>query len=155
MSAQDLRALYRSGSWEEALGLAKFERLLSELGLGGLGIGKPLFEAFDQDGNGQLDSKELFIGMALLLSSSQAERLECAFMMMDTNGSGRVSRDEVSTFLHTIAARPTNQYDVELLASQIMKQVLTLSPPPQSIKVPGLTLNITLTLNRSSSPSQA
>ena len=147
--------VFRSESWAGSLVPNEFERVLSKLGLGGLGIGKPLFEAFDQDRNGQLDFKEMFIGMALLLSSSQADRLECAFMMMDTNGSGRVSRDEVSTFLHTIAARPTNQYDVELLASQIMKQVLTLSPPPQSIKVPGLTLNITLTLNRSSSPSQA
>ena len=69
--------------------------MLDKLGLDGRALGRRLFEAFDQDGNRQLDFREMFIGMSLLLSGSREERLESAFMMMDSNGSGRVSRDEM------------------------------------------------------------
>ena len=117
-----LMRVFKSEAWAGTLVLSEFERVLGKLGLGGLGIERPLFEAFDQDGNGQLDFKELFIGMALLLSATKRERLECAFMMMDANGSGRVSRDEVTKFLWFIAPRPVSEYEVVSLASRVMNE---------------------------------
>ena len=90
-----LTQVFRSESWGGSLILSEFERVLDKLGLDGRTLGKRLFDAFDRDGNRQLDFREMFIGMSLLLSGSREERLESAFMMMDSNGSGRVSRDEM------------------------------------------------------------
>ena len=83
ITAADLVRVFRSESWAGTLVVSEFQRVLDTLGLDGRAIGRSLFEAFDQDGNGQLDFREMFIGMALLLSSSRDERLECAFSMMD------------------------------------------------------------------------
>ena len=95
VTRSDLTRVFRSESWGGTLILSEFERVLDKLGLDGRALGRRLFEAFDQDGNRQLDFREMFIGMSLLLSGSREERLESAFMMMDSNGSGRVSRDEM------------------------------------------------------------
>ena len=94
ITTADLVRVFRSESWAGTLVLSEFQRVLTKLGLDGRAIGRQLFEAFDQDGSGHLDFRECFIGLSLLLSSSQEERLECAFFMIDQNGTGRISREE-------------------------------------------------------------
>ena len=84
-----------------------------------------LFKAFDQDGNGQLDFREMFIGLALLLSTSREQRLECAFKMMDSNDSGNISRTEVQWFLRDIAPRSVSAREVVDLADRVMREVDT------------------------------
>ena len=125
VTTSDLMRVFREESWGGTLVLSEFEGVLTKLGLGGLGIERPLFGAFDQDGNGQLDLREMFVGLALLLSSSQEARLECAFMLLDANGSGMVSLDEVTLFLSTVAPRPANHHEASTLASKVMQEADT------------------------------
>ena len=74
----------------------------------------------DQDGSGTLSFRETFIGLALLLSPSHEQRMECAFMMMDANSSGRVSLDELHNFLQYIAPLSTSKYDIAALSEQAL-----------------------------------
>jgi len=53
------------------------------------------------------------------------ERLKCAFMMMDCDGSEIVTRTEMVSFLHTIANRPVNRVEVESMADLLMAEVDT------------------------------
>ena len=123
ITTNDLVRVFRSESWAGTLVLSEFQRVLGKLGLNGhAAVGSHLFNAFDQDGSGHLDFREMFIGMSLLLASSREERMECAFAMMDNNGSGRVSRDEVEVFLRTIAPHSVTKYELESLAVQVMRE---------------------------------
>jgi len=81
-----------------------------------------LFHAFDTDDSGHLNFREMFVGMALLLSSSFEQRLECAFDMMDANGSGRVSREEMASFLRYIAPPSATRYDVGMMSLKAIKE---------------------------------
>ena len=83
--------------------LSEFLGVLELLGLDCRVIGTQLFDTFDQDSSGQLDLKEVYIGMALLLATSMKECLECAFAMMARQRSEFVSQEEVQVFIGTIA----------------------------------------------------
>ena len=121
----DLVRVFRSEAWGGTLVLSEFERVLSKLGVDGRAVGRGLFAAFDTDNSGTLDFKEMFIGLSLLLSSSREQRLECAFLMMDDNGSGRVSQREVEVFLKAIAPRSVGAAEIRALSTQIMREVDT------------------------------
>ena len=60
----------------DSLSLAEFQRVLRLLGLDPGTLALPLFQAFDQNGNGYLDFRELFIGISLLVARCHEERLE-------------------------------------------------------------------------------
>ena len=116
----------------EGLNQSQFKRLLGVLGVPQI-AGEALFAAFDYDGNGFLDFREVFIGFTLLLSDSPEERLRCGFMMMDADGSGELTLSEVTAFLETIAPpEDTNQVEAEpddwreervrSMASAVMKE---------------------------------
>ena len=119
----DLVRLFQSESWAGSLTLADFNRVLDKLDLDSEALGRRLFDAFDQDGNGRLDFRELFLGMSMLLSGSYEERLKCAFMMMDSNGTGRVSKDELARLLRYISPRSVSTSVVDELANNIMREV--------------------------------
>ena len=122
VSVSDLKRVFDSEAWAGTLSVGDFERLLNQLGLDGRTIGLRLFTAFDQDQNGFLDFRELFVGMSILLSVSTEQRLESAFMMMDTNSSGRVSITELDTFLRNIAPRTVPTHEVMALSEQIRRE---------------------------------
>ena len=94
--------VFHSEAWAGTLIPSEFARVLDKLGLDGNKLSAKLFHAFDLDNSGHLDFKEVFIGMALLLSSSREQQLQSTFDMMDDNGSGRVSQQEISKFLRYI-----------------------------------------------------
>ena len=75
LTTTDLVRLFRAESWAGTLVPQEFARVLDRLGLDGEAIGPKLFAAFDQDGNGELDFRELFLGMSLLLGDSREQRL--------------------------------------------------------------------------------
>ena len=125
ISSKELVRVFRTKAWGGSLILSEFERVLDKLGLDGRTLGKRLFDAFDRDGNRQLDFREMFIGMSLLLSGSREERLESAFMMMDSNGSGRVSQDELQPFLQNIAPSYVAKHEIADLSTQIMREADT------------------------------
>jgi len=124
ITKEDLARVFNSESWLGTLVVQEFERVLTQFGINPE-VGKRLFHAFDQDGNNELDFKEMFLGFAVLLSGSNEERLECAFEMMDADGSGRVSLSEVKHFLTWIAPRSVSRHDVTALAQRIMAEADT------------------------------
>ena len=93
-------------------------RILTLLGLDGPSLAPGLFGALDQDGNGALDYRELFVGLTLLLSGSREARLKAAFAMMDADGNGRVTSDEIRSFFYAIDPRTVTRAELDRLAGR-------------------------------------
>jgi len=113
---------FHSESWAGKMALPEFQRMLDFLGLDGRALAKRLFKCFDCNGDAGLDFREVFIGMALLCAGSNAERMEHMFKMMDANGSGRVSREEMVLFLQTVAPSSASRQEIGMLALQIIHE---------------------------------
>lgn len=58
-----------------------------------------LFKAFDKDGSGKIDFKELASGLSLVAKGSAEEKLRILFSAYDKDGSGQLDRDEVVAVL--------------------------------------------------------
>mmetsp|Transcript_11553 Transcript_11553/g.29129 ORF Transcript_11553/g.29129 Transcript_11553/m.29129 type:complete len:201 (-) Transcript_11553:74-676(-) len=54
-----------------------------------------LFDAFDVDGNGTVDFKELATGLSILLMGTEQEKITFAFRLLDANGDGDISLEEI------------------------------------------------------------
>ena len=63
---------------------------------------------------------QVFIGLALLLAAPEENRLECVFVMMDRNDSGRVSVKEMEMFLRTIAPLSVSPEELSALAIEVI-----------------------------------
>lgn len=50
-----------------------------------------LFNAFDSDRNGSVDFGELASGLTMLCGTTEADRAQFMFKLLDTNGDGTVS----------------------------------------------------------------
>ena len=127
--SQQLLRVFASESWDGQLDVNEFGRVLQKL-LGmdrasGSALAGQLFPCFDRDGNGLLDFREVFIGMAILCGGTREERLEAAFSIMDADGSGRVSRREVQQFLVSVAPWHTSAHEIQMLTSKIMTEADT------------------------------
>jgi Ca2+-binding EF-hand superfamily protein len=125
ITTADLVRVFKSESWGGTLVLSEFLRALDKLELNSGAIGAALFDAFDLDKNGYLEFREMFLGLALLLSGTKEEKLECAFSMMDANGTGRVSREELEVFLKAIAPKTVSRPEISNTTSVIMDQADT------------------------------
>jgi len=125
-SSADILRLFRAESWHGRLSVTDFERILFRLGSyfgDDRTTVQKLFECFDQDGNGSLDFREMFIGLVLLCSESREQRLRAMFTLMDANGSGRISREELESFLHFLwppSADSMHDCRITLRTSRIM-----------------------------------
>ena len=129
LTTRELLRVFASESWAGQLDVNEFGRVLQKL----LGMDRAsasalagqLFPCFDRDGNGLLDFREVFIGMAILCGGTRQERLEAAFSIMDADGSGRVSRREVEQFLTAVAPAGTRNSKIDMLAATIMHEADT------------------------------
>ena len=129
LTTRELLRVFASESWAGQLDVNEFGRVLQKL----LGMDRAsasalagqLFPCFDRDGNGLLDFREVFIGMAILCGGTRQERLEAAFSIMDADGSGRVSRREVQQFLVSVAPWHTSMNEIQRLTSTIMREADT------------------------------
>ena len=102
MNTKDILRVWRSETWNGQLTVSDFQRLCLRLGghwVQDRELINDLFKAFDIDVTGLLDFRELFIGLCLLCSESREDRLRCMFSIIDSNGSGRISREELDTFV--------------------------------------------------------
>ena len=59
-----------------------------------------LYDAFDADGNGVVDSSELTSGLSVLCSGSRDEK--AAFAIYDTNGDGVITLEEMTSYLTSV-----------------------------------------------------
>ena len=55
------------------------------------------------------------------MSPSHEAQLECAFDMLDVNGTGRISGEEIGVFLMVIAPASTTKYGIDVLTQVIME----------------------------------
>ena len=68
-----------------------------------------LFDAFDSDGNGELDEVELAAGFALVAGEDMAARLRAVFSMFDADGDGYVTAPEMRAYLTSVFQLATAQ----------------------------------------------
>jgi len=60
-----------------------------------------LFTAFDRNNSGTVDFGEFASGLSVLLSGSEAEKITFAFALLDVNGDGNISFDEMTNYFRT------------------------------------------------------
>lgn len=70
-----------------------------------------LFDAFDEDGSGDVDLRELGSGLSALCGGTRDEKLRAAFRLYDADGDGVISLDEMTRYLASVfrltyASRP-------------------------------------------------
>lgn len=58
-----------------------------------------LFSVFDRDNNGVVDFAELIAGLSILCGGSRDDKILHAFRMIDTDGDGLISIDEMTAYL--------------------------------------------------------
>ena len=84
-----------------------------------------LYKIFDANGNGTIDFTEFIYGLFLLTSATGKERLEFAFKMLDVNGDGYVTQQEMRQVLEAYSVfggsekRESPEYRVSFLKIQI------------------------------------
>jgi len=61
-----------------------------------------LFNAFDQNHNGQIDFKEFLTALSVTSRGDIHAKLEWAFEMIDVNGDGQISKEEMVKFVDGI-----------------------------------------------------
>lgn len=63
-----------------------------------------MFAAFDKDGSGKIDFKELATGLSLVSKGTTVEKLTILFTSYDRDGSGELDRAEVDAILAQMRA---------------------------------------------------
>ena len=88
-------------------------------------LAKQLFPCFDRDNSGLLDFREVFVGMALLCSDTREEKLQAVFQIMDANGSGRISPQELEQFLIAVCAWYVSMSEIRSMVAQVFREADT------------------------------
>ena len=84
-----------------------------------------VFALFDADNNGVVDIKEFALGMSMLVKGSKEQKLRMAFDVLDADGSGHVSREELLQYFQSLrdvfressGISPVGDTDEELIAA--------------------------------------
>jgi Ca2+-binding EF-hand superfamily protein len=61
-----------------------------------------LFDLFDEDASGHVDSNELICGLTVLCAGRRDDKVRAAFETMDTNSDGFLSKDEMHSYLRSV-----------------------------------------------------
>mmetsp|Transcript_14944 Transcript_14944/g.26863 ORF Transcript_14944/g.26863 Transcript_14944/m.26863 type:complete len:247 (+) Transcript_14944:140-880(+) len=62
-------------------------------------ITSKVFDAFDRDGDGFVDTKEFMAGMTLIMGGCSEKKLKLSFSLFDLDGDGQISLEEMTTYL--------------------------------------------------------
>ena len=73
---------------------------------------REIFEIFDADRSGTVDSKELANCLAIMCGGSMTEKINAAFLLFDTNNSGTMSFDELASLIKTVFNLVKNMLDI-------------------------------------------
>ena len=65
-------------------------------------ISREIFSLFDKDKNGKVDYLEIVSGVTVLCAGTETEKLQATFKLVDKNGDGFISMDEMVKFLNSI-----------------------------------------------------
>ena len=63
-----------------------------------------LFDIFDRDGNGRVDTQEFLAGLSVLCGGDQDTKIQTAFSLYDYNNDGFISPDEMERYLASVFA---------------------------------------------------
>jgi Ca2+-binding EF-hand superfamily protein len=66
------------------------------------GLTDRLFQIFDTDKSGTVDSKELSVGLSILGTGTLESKLKFVFNLFDTTNSGRITKDQLTTTFKTL-----------------------------------------------------
>ena len=103
MNKVDLGKLHAALSGDELVSEAKFASTLKSLlppaDQPDAEVIKALFKAFDTDGSGEVDQKELIAGCQALCSGDENTKLRLAFSCFDKDGDGHLTPDELKLLL--------------------------------------------------------
>ena len=66
------------------------------------GAQRKLFKAFDSNGKGIVDSRELASGISVLCSGSRDDKIQAAFALYDLNNDGFISLNEMTRYLTSV-----------------------------------------------------
>eukprot|EP00347_Sterkiella_histriomuscorum_P010425 403376350 len=104
---------------DKGLNRDEFARLLSMIGLGtDKNLIEKLFWIFDDDGNGEVDHKELAVGLEMLKENTFADKLDRFFDICDEDNSGTIDKKE---FYNLLKLSMVNYEDVSSLKSLVGK----------------------------------
>lgn len=83
-----------------------------------------LFDVFDADDNGMVDFAELASGLSVLAGGTGDDKVNAAFSVLDANGDGVLSRDEVRLYLTSVfrvmyATQPGTEERVGIPADEL------------------------------------
>ena len=81
-----------------------------------------LFDVVDTHGSNTINYQECLIGLSMLLDGSPHERLSLSFELFDVNGSGTISKTEMTTVLRALGKENTLEQDINLFVEQIFQQ---------------------------------
>ena len=127
-SVSDVLSRFQSVTRNGEIIREDFEKILTELAEEG-DVEDPdttrlailyLFNLFDTDGSGAVDSNELRSGLSILCSGNPDQKAKAAFEMYDTNKDGRLSKNEMISYLKAVytVVYETKPEDVEQLDVQ-------------------------------------
>ena len=109
MNKVDLGKLHAALSGDELVSEAKFASTLKSLlppaDQPDAEVIKALFKAFDTDGSGEVDQKELIAGCQALCGGSEADKLRLTFACFDGDGDGKLTKEEVGALLRGTVGR--------------------------------------------------
>ena len=129
LTTRELIRVFTSETWDGRLDVNEFGRVLRRLlgldSVEGSRLAAQLFPIFDRDGNGLLDFREVFVGMAMLCSDSREDKLRAVFQIMDADGSGTISRRELEQFLMTVAAWHVSMSEIRSAVSTVFREADT------------------------------
>lgn len=113
MSRVDLGALHAELQAFAVVTFAQFETALQKLLAGAdappAGVISALFRAFDADGSGEVDQKELIAGCQALCSGDESAKLRLAFTCFDKDGDGHLTPAELQELLRGTIEPAVNQ----------------------------------------------
>lgn len=97
--------------------------LLKKVGLGHdqILIDK-IFWIFDEDGSGDIDHKELGVGLELLKSNTFEEKLDVFFDLCDENNSGTIDKKEFYTMLRLNVTDYEDRDKLKTYVTEIFKE---------------------------------
>jgi Ca2+-binding EF-hand superfamily protein len=90
---------HESSEEEEGLDIEEFHRLFNIIGLDDSTLVNKVFWIFDEDGSGDVDHKELAIGLEMLSKNSFSEKIGKFFDLCDDDGSGSINKKEFYSLL--------------------------------------------------------
>ena len=93
------RKAYRAICNHSSADMNQFNAIMSRLGCSDVYINDRIFQLFDEDGSGRIDSEELIMGLIGAMDKHLKDKMMTYFYLVDTNGDGMLDQEEVEDMI--------------------------------------------------------